>query len=217
LKSYNQNYKIFGRKKGRKPIKNLNNEILKKYLFNISTDFFTKKIILDIGSGNGENTLFLSQKYKNHLIVASEIYQDGNINLCKQLHNRKINNVKIFNQNVLLLLEEINLYNFIKEIWILFPDPWPKKKHNKRRLINFNFVNKISVLLEKNKKIFIVTDSVPYFISIIKSFYDSKSFKWVNDLPINWNYSLNIYHKTKYFEKTLKNNRKSFILIFQKI
>ena len=84
LKSYNQNYKIFGRKKGRKPIKNLNNEILKKYLFNISTDFFTKKIILDIGSGNGENTLFLSQKYNNHLIIASEIYQDGNLNLCKQ-------------------------------------------------------------------------------------------------------------------------------------
>ena len=217
MKNYNQKFKIFGRKKGRKPIRNFNIELLQNYLLNLSSNFITKNIILDIGSGNGENTLFLSQKYNNHLIIASEIYQDGNLNLCKQLNNNKINNVRIFNQNVLILLEKFNLNNLIKEIWILFPDPWPKTKHHKRRLINHTFVNKVSLLLEQNKKIYIVTDSISYFTVILKFFYASKSFKWINDLPNKWDYSLHIYHKTKYFEKTLKNNRKSFILIFQKI
>ena len=128
LKSYNQKFNIYGRKRGRKLNKNSNIEILKKYQLNLPIDQITKKIIIDIGSGNGENALFLSQKYPNYLIIASDIYEDGNINLCKQLDDKKINNIKIFNQNVLLLFEKFNLNNLIKEIWILFPDPWPKKK-----------------------------------------------------------------------------------------
>ena len=68
LKNYNQKFKIFGRKAGRKSFKNLNSKIYKKYLLNISSDLITKNIILDIGSGNGMNTLSLSQKNPNNLI-----------------------------------------------------------------------------------------------------------------------------------------------------
>jgi len=216
LKNHNQKFKIFGRKQGRKSKKNLKIKLLKKYLLNIPSDLTAKKIILDIGSGNGENTLFLSKKYSNYLIIAVEIYQDGNINLCTQLHNKKINNVKIFNQNILILFEKFNFNSLIKEIWILFPDPWPKKKHHKRRLINSCFLNQIIFLLDQDKKIYIVIDYSSYLISILKTFYNSKSFRWINDLPNEWDYSLNISKKTRYFEKSLRNNRKSFILIFQK-
>ena len=127
MKNYNQKFKIFGRKKGRKSLKHLNTKIYKKYLLSICSDLFKKKIVLDIGSGNGENTIFLSQKYPNNLIIASEIYQDGNTNLYQELHRNEIDNVKIFNQNVLILLEEFKLDNLIKEIGILFPDPGRKK------------------------------------------------------------------------------------------
>ena len=217
LKNYNQKFKIFGRKKGRKHLKVLNSEILKKYLLNTFSNFIRKKIILDIGSGNGENTIFLSKKYPNYLIIASEIYQDGNINLCKQLNDKNINNVKIFNQNILILFEKFMINDLIKEIWVLFPDPWPKSKHHKRRLINSTFVEKISSLFKQNGKIYIATDCTSYFIFILKVFQSSKLYKWVNDLPDKWDYSLNIYYKTKYFKKALINKKKSFILIFQKI
>ena len=216
-KNYNQKFKIFGRKKGRKSLQNISTETFDKYLVNLTTDFISKKIILDIGSGNGESTLFLSRKYPNNLIIASEIYQDGNTNLCQELHNNEINNVKIFNQNVLILFEEFKLDNLIKEIWILFPDPWPKKKHSKRRLINSSFIEKVFYLLEENGKIYIATDCMSYFIFILKVFQSSKLYKWVNDLPDKWDYSLNIYYKTKYFKNALLNKKKSFILIFQKI
>ena len=216
-KNYNQKFKIFGRKKGRKSVQNISNKTFDKYLVNLTTDFISKKIILDIGSGNGESTLFLSQKYPNNLIIASEIYKDGNINLCQELHRHEINNVKVFNQNVLILFEKFKLDNLIKEIWILFPDPWPKKKHSKRRLINSSFVKKVFCLLEENGKIYIATDNSSYFISILKTFYLSELFKWDNDLPDKWDYNIYCGYKTKYFEKALRNNKKSFIVIFQKI
>ena len=95
MQTYNQEFIIFGRKKGRKSAKKLNTEIVKRYLLRIPSDLINKKIILDIGSGMGESTLFLSRKYSKHLIVASEIYQDWNINLSQQLYNKKIDNVKI--------------------------------------------------------------------------------------------------------------------------
>ena len=217
LKSYNQKFKIYGRKAGRKLKKNLNIEILKKYQLNILTDCNTKKIILDIGSGNGENAVFLSRKYPNYLIIASDIYEDGNINLCKQLHDKKINNIKIFNQNVLLLFEQFNLNNLIKEIWILFPDPWPKTKHHKRRLINLSFLKKVSLLLEQNGKIYIVTDCKSYFIYILKVIYDSNLFRWTNFLSYKWDYSLYQCFQTRYFKKAIRNNKKSFIIIMKKI
>jgi len=216
-KNYNQKFKIFGRKKGRKSLQSISTETFDKYLVNLTTDFISKKIILDIGSGNGESTLFLSRKYPNNLIIASEIYQDGNTNLCQELHRNEIDNVKIFNQNVLILFEEFKLDNLIKEIWILFPDPWPKKKHSKRRLINSSFIEKVFYLLEENGKIYIVTDNSSYFISILKTFYLSRLFKWNNDLPDKWDYNIYFGYKTKYFKKALRNKKKSFIIIFQKI
>ena len=217
LANYNHKFNIFGRKKGKKISNKINSEIIKKYLFNFSSDINNNNIILDIGSGNGENTLYLSNKYPDYLIVASEVYEDGIINLCNNLSNRGINNVKIYNSNVLLLIQKIIYKNYIKEIWILFPDPWEKKRHKKRRLINSSFIKKVSFILSKKNRIHIATDSRSYFISILKQFYESGLFRWVNALPSDWDYGVNTNFKTRYFEKALISNKKSFFLIFEKI
>ena len=210
-------YNIFGRKKGRKKFQNINYHFNKKYLLNLNNNFNNKKIILDIGSGKGENALYLAQKFPQKLIIACEVYTDGNINLCNKLVKKNINNVKIFDKNILILLDNIHLKIFLDEIWVLFPDPWPKKKHNKRRLINDIFFNKVYSKIVFNGKIIIVTDSIPYFISILSSIYKSKLFKWINDKPKDWQYSSTDLIKTKYYEKALNCNRKSMKLILSKI
>ena len=97
-------FNIYGRKKGRKKLKSIDINLINNFLLKFDTDFNNKKIILDIGSGNGENTLYLAQKFPEKLIIACEIYIDGNINLCNQLIKKKITNVKIFNQNILCLI-----------------------------------------------------------------------------------------------------------------
>ena len=211
------NYKIFGRKKGRKKFQDIDYNVSKNYLLNLDTDFNNKKVILDIGSGEGENTVYLAQKFPGKLIIACEVYKDGNINLCNKLMEKKINNVKIFDKNILILLENNNLKILLDEIWILFPDPWPKKKHNKRRLINDAFFTKLNFKFVFGGKVIIVTDSISYFISILSSVYNSKNFIWINDKPQNWQYSNTDLIKTKYYQKALNCNRKSMIVILSKI
>ena len=209
-------FKIFGRKKGKKK-SNVSEIYLKNYLLDLDQDLQNKLIVLDIGSGNGESTLELAKKFKNKLIIASDVFEAGNINLSKQLNNHDITNVKIFDKNVLIFIDKFINKVFLDEVWILFPDPWPKKKHYKRRLINENFLKKIYLMLGKNNKIYIATDSISYLLSILYVVKKTGLYKWDNDRWQNWQYSNHNLYKTRFYEKSLKASRKSFFLILSKI
>ena len=219
MKKISDKYTIYGRKKGRKKIHLVNEDFFVNYKINLETDIKkNKKNIIDVGSGKGENTLFLAKKNPDALVIAIEIFWDGNINLCKQLSKLKLYNVKIFLSNVLKLFNHLNKVDYFNEIWILFPDPWPKKKHYKRRLINDNFFTKVYPYLKKDGKIFIATDSSSYLKSIMNSIYKAKSlFNWLNNRPQNWVYEMLDLPCTKFFKKAQNSYRTSFFIELIKI
>ena len=219
MKKISDKYTIYGRKKGRKKIHSVNKDFFVNYKIILETDIKkNKKNIIDVGSGKGENTLFLAKKNPDALIIAIEIFWDGNINLCKQLSKLKLYNVKIFSSNVLKLFDHLNKDDYFNEIWILFPDPWSKKKHYKRRLINDNFFTKVYPYLKKDGKIFIATDSSSYLKSIMNSIYKTKSlFNWVNNKPQNWIYEMLDLPCTKFFKKAQNSSRTSFFIELVKI
>ena len=216
-KSYK--YRIYGRTKGRKKIQSFDKGFIENCKINLEKDIKqNKNNILDVGSGSGENTLFLAKKNPDALIIAIDIFRDGNINLCNELSNLKLYNVKLFSSNVHKLFDYLNKDNYFSEIWILFPDPWPKKKHFKRRLINDNFFKKVYPYLKKNGKIFIATDSTSYLKSIINSVYKVKSlFNWQNNKPQNWIYEMLDLPYTKSFKKAQNSYRSSFFIELVKI
>ena len=212
-------YKVHGRNKGRKKFILIKDNIFDNFLLSINRDIIKDKdIIFDIGSGSGENTLFLSKNNPDSLIIACDVFKDGNINLCNKIYQSNILNIKLYNQNINLLLDQLSNKECLKEVWILFPDPWPKKKHHKRRLISFEFLEKFHYLLKKNGKIFISTDSKSYLLSILKNIYLSrKKFKWENDKPYIWSYNLEKLPATKYYKKAIKLNKSPFFIRLVKI
>ena len=219
MKKISDKYTIYGRKKGRKKINLVDKSFFENCKINIEKDIKkNKKNIIDVGSGKGESTLFLAKKNPDARIIAIEIFLDGNINLCKQLSKLKLYNVKIFSSNVLKLFDHLNKDHYFNEIWILFPDPWPKKRHYKRRLINDNFFIKVYPYLKKNGKIFIATDSSSYLKSIMNSIYKTKSaFNWLNNRPQNWIYEMLDVPCTKFFKKAQNSYRSSFFIELVKI
>ncbi len=212
-------YKVHGRNKGRKKNILFENNILDNFLLNMNKDIIKNKdIILDIGSGSGENTLFLSKNNLRSLIIACDVFKDGNINLCNKLYQKNILNIKLFNKNINLLLDQLSKKGCLREVWILFPDPWPKKRHHKRRLISLELLEKFHHLLKKNGKIFISTDSQSYLLSILKNIYLSKQkYKWENDKPYIWSYNLEKLPATKYYKKAIKLNKSPFFISLIKI
>ena len=150
-------HRLFGRTRGRSNKKiNIEKyfELLNK--FRITNLNVSKKYILDIGSGYGETTIYLSKQYPRYTVISCEKYIDGNLNLLKKINTEKITNIRIHPGNVHDLLDNNINKNYFELVWIFFPDPWPKKKHFKRRLITKEFLIKLYSFMKKNSKIFIV-------------------------------------------------------------
>ena len=96
------------------------------------TDFFQNR---EFHSLIKNEPIYLSKLYPKANIIACELFHDGNLNLCNEIFEKKIKNIFLFNGNVLEFLDKIKKELIFNEVWILFPDPWPKKRHQKRRLL----------------------------------------------------------------------------------
>ena len=147
-----------------------------------------KKIILEIGFGNGENTFFLADKYPNALIIASEVYLSGIGSLLNSIDQNSLNNIRIYDDDVRELLLKIKSEIF-DEIYIICPDPWPKARHHKRRLIKHDFLKVLAKVLRKDGAVYISTDWKNYAESIEEEIEKTKehfSFKQISnaDMPI---------------------------------
>ena len=216
--SSNYSNRLFGRTRGRSKKKiNLKNyyETVDKYKFqhfNEETEY-----ILDVGTGYGETSIFLAKQYPDKVIISCEKYIDGNIILLKNIEKNKIKNILLHNGNVYDVLESINK-KYFKLIWIFFPDPWPKNRHAKRRLVTSEFLVKLHKNMKDNSKIYIATDSVIYLRFILNSIYKCKDyFHWVNQSEINLGIKDYFDIETKYYKKAINSQRKPSLFILRKL
>ena len=208
-------YHLFGRSKGRGKNSKIIDEAKRIEIKKIDP---SKYNIIDIGCGYGESTLDLAKSDSKKLVIACEKYIDGINKIAKNTIIFNLNNIFVFNGNVHILLDEYCSDDSISEVWILFPDPWPKKRHYKRRLINVSFFNKLKKYLKKESVIHIASDYKPYISDILYSVYKVKNqFKWINQNKEVWDYQNIALPKTKYFEKALKKGLNPFYLKLMKL
>jgi tRNA (guanine-N7-)-methyltransferase len=207
----------FGRIKSRKLSSNkkrLINELLPKYLINQNFNLHGKNI-LEIGFGFGDFIFYRAKKYPQISFYGCEPHINGVANLLNNLEKDELLNIKISREDIRHL---IKLFpdNFFDEIYILFPDPWPKIKHFKRRLISVDFLD--SVLFKKikdNSKIMIATDHNSYKTWILNVVLNCKHFKWLADSKYDWKTFPNDWLETKYQKKAIEEGREPSIYILQ--
>ena len=137
---------------------NLNDLDLYKTRIN---DLKNKNVVLDIGFGNGEYTAAYANAFQEKHLIATEVYLSGIGSLIGLINKYKISNISIFDEDVRLLMDQMPK-EFLDSVNILFPDPWQKAKHHKRRLIGEDFLYQLHPLLKPNAKIFVRTDWEDY-------------------------------------------------------
>ena len=215
MKKNNFKYRLFGRTKSRKKNNSIDKKAIKLQIKKIKA---SKYNIIDIGSGYGESTIEFAKNYKDKNVIACEKYIDGINNIAHRSKIESLANVYIFHGNVHQFLDECCVQKSISEIWILFPDPWPKKRHFKRRLINEDFFNKIKKFLKKDATINIASDSKSYISEILCNIYKIKNdFLWISQSKYEWDYSNLSLPKTKYYKKALKNGRNPMYVKLSKL
>ena len=216
--SKNYGNRLFGRTRGRSK-KKIN---LKKYHQTVAKYQFQncdEKInyILDIGTGYGETSIFLANKFLDKVVISCEKYIDGNIILLKNIEKNKIKNIRLHNGNVYDVLESIHKECF-DLVWIFFPDPWPKNKHAKRRLITSDFLLKLHKILKRDSEIHIATDSTIYVRFILNSIYNCKdNYAWLNQSEMNLYIKDYFDIDTKYYKKAINSQRIPSLFILRKL
>lgn len=124
-------------------------------------DLDHKKNCLEIGFGTGDHLFDLTLKNPDVFYVGCEPFLNGVSTLIKRIHMTGVNNIFIWPDDVRILLDQYKALKF-DQIYILFPDPWPKRKQFQRRLINSSFLNLLSNYLKNTGKIHIATDHDDY-------------------------------------------------------
>lgn len=140
--------------------------------------------ILDIGFGDGKLLINIAKKYPNFNFIGIEVYDSGIGNALKQISDNEINNIKILKIDAVLFLKNFIKTSSLYGVSLFFPDPWPKKKHYKRRIINEDFLNLISDRVQKGGFVKIATDWSSYNESITELFENNKKFTKISDIAI---------------------------------
>jgi tRNA (guanine-N7-)-methyltransferase len=135
-----------------------------------------EKVIMEIGFGMGEATAIIAKNHPENAYIAVDVHPPGIGKLLSRIDEDKLDNVKVIEDDVHVVLEHMIADHCLDGIHLYFPDPWPKKKHNKRRIVNEGFLKLIHSKLKKGGFIHIATDWVPYAISIQEVFSNSDLF-----------------------------------------
>jgi tRNA (guanine-N7-)-methyltransferase len=118
--------------------------------------------IAEIGFGNGEHLLALAASRPADDFLGIEVHRPGIGRLLLQLEERGLDNVRVICHDAVEVLERHLQGPCLDEILILFPDPWPKKRHHKRRLIQPPFVHLLAARLRPGGALRLATDWEPY-------------------------------------------------------
>jgi tRNA (guanine-N7-)-methyltransferase len=124
--------------------------------------------VLEIGFGNGENLAALAQTNPERNYLGIEVHRPGVGRLLLAAANARLTNLRIICHDAVEVLKHQLAPDSLDEILILFPDPWPKKRHHKRRLIQAALVELASSRLKPGGLLRLATDWAPYATQMLE-------------------------------------------------
>ncbi|WP_455554899.1 tRNA (guanosine(46)-N7)-methyltransferase TrmB [Comamonas sp.] len=126
------------------------------------------KLILEIGFGMGEATAHIARVRPEDNFLCCEVHEPGVGALLKRIGEQDIHNIRILQHDAVEVIDHMLPDSSIDGVHIFFPDPWHKKKHNKRRLIQSPLVAKLASRLKPGGYIHCATDWEPYAAQMLE-------------------------------------------------
>lgn len=117
---------------------------------------------LEIGFGNGDHLAARALAAPERNFLGVEVHRPGIGHLLRAAAAANLANLRVAEQDAVVLLRERVLADALDEVQILFPDPWPKKRHHKRRLIQPEFAVLVASRLRRGGRLHLATDWEPY-------------------------------------------------------
>jgi len=133
-------------------------------------------LVLEIGFGNGEHLFSQAHDHPENNYIGIEVYRGGLARLLTRCLTHPLSNLKLLNEDATTFLAALPP-EYLEGVFILFPDPWPKTRHHKRRLIQPNFVECVWHTLKEKGWVHCATDWEPYARAMMNVFSRCEGFK----------------------------------------
>ncbi|MEM5515415.1 tRNA (guanosine(46)-N7)-methyltransferase TrmB [Henriciella sp. AS95] len=157
---------------------------------------------LEIGFGGGEHVSAQAEANPDTGILASEVFVEGVAKCLSDIEEKKLTNVRLWDEDVRELVAMLP-DACLDRVFILFPDPWPKKKHHKRRIIQPDFLDALARVLKPGAALRFATDVRSYADEALHRFLQHPAFIWQADRADDWRVPPADHFTTRYEVKKL--------------
>ena len=209
----------FGRRRGRKfspRQQTLWTDVLPQVRFDPAHVRATARPLwLEIGFGGGEHLVWQANHNPTIDILGCEPFEDGVVKVLAAIDDQKFENILLHPDDARFIIRTLPTAS-IARAFILFPDPWPKRRHVKRRLIGPTLLADLARILAPGAELRIGTDIEDYARTIFMAFATTPEFVWAAKASRNWQVRPDDWPETRYETKAVREGRRSVYLSFSR-
>lgn len=223
---YSEEVRSFGRRRGRKPgprQQSLWDQRLPELAVDLSKPLAAQlpanappELWLEIGFGGAEHLLWQAQANPQALIIGCEPFEDGVVKALAGIEDHALTNIRLHADDARQLLRWLPDAS-LDRAFILFPDPWPKRKHIKRRLVAPPTLDLLARVMKPGAELRIGTDIGDYARTILLAIMAHKDFIWPATGPDDWRIRGDDWPATRYEQKAILAGRPRYYFRFQRL
>lgn len=172
-------------------------------------------LVLEIGCGVGDFIVQMAAQHPGWNFIALDFYNKGCLKTCKRIDRAGLTNVRVVRAEARSFIDACILPESLRAVIINCPDPWPKLRHRKRRLVNSSFVSYLSGFMLPGSDFYFATDFVDYGLDVAEFMAVQGGFE--NQLaPDRFRHDLEGYPVSKYMRRFLELGQPIYYVHYRK-
>ena len=169
-----------------------------------------RDVWLEVGFGAGEHLVWQAEHHPEVGLIGAEPFINGVAKCLAHIERTGVTNVRLFNDDARLLMAALP-ENSLSRAFILFPDPWPKSRHHKRRFVQRDTLDVLSRLMKPGAELRLATDDPSYLPWMVEHACCHPAFEWLAERPADWRGRPDDWPSTRYEQKMLAGHKPAFL------
>jgi tRNA (guanine-N7-)-methyltransferase len=174
-----------------------------------------EEVWLEVGFGGGEHLAAQAEAHPAIGMIGCEVFENGVVKLLGEIERRALGNVRIFTDDARALMAALPEAS-LGRAFVLFPDPWPKQRHHKRRMVSRETLDRLAVALQDGAELRLASDDADYVAWMLERATAHRAFEWLAEGPADWRARPADWPPTRYEQKAIAAGRKPAFLRFRR-
>ena len=175
-----------------------------------------RQVWLEIGFGGAEHLVWQARHHPHVGIIGCEPFEEGVVKALTVIEDEQLANIRVHPDDVRPLLRWLPARS-LDRAFILFPDPWPKARHRKRRLVGTPLLDQLARVLKPGAELRLGTDIGDYARTMLAALMPHPDFRWTATCAADWRHRPEDWPQTRYEAKALREGRRCTYLRFVRV